>query len=737
MTDEIVNLTLDDAIKLGVQFQQENNHEKAAAVYEQILNVVPDSISALSNLAVSLIHLGQLEAGIQQFAKVTELSPSGDSFMNFANALVQANNLPLALENYIKAVSYAPEHLQNHENFCNFLMTHGDGLIDFLPTAIQNLEKILKKVPQAKHINIELALMYHKSFNLEKAIEYYKKLPKLGIKTAELYNQLGLACLFKNLPNDAENAFLQSVKLNPNFISPHINLGICYEMLSKHQKSIEHNLKAIELDPRDIKPYNNLANLYKNKTRIEESLQCYRKVLEIEPNHTTAYSNLLLSLHYHVYDKKEVFEEHKKYAQILSDVQQAKTYLNTKEKRKLRIGYVSPDFKKHSVAFFIEPIIENHDREKFEIYCYYLQKYEDSFTERFKNMSDKWLVAANWSTPALAQEIYNDKIDILIDLAGHTGNNRLPLFAHKPAPIQMTYLGYPDTTGLSTVDYRIVDQYVEPPEEDGLYTTEKPLRVPHSYFCYTPIEKCPATGDTPALKNGYITFGSFNNYAKVSDAIVDVWAAVLKAIPTSKFLLKNQALKDPDTWQHFKARMVERGIDPHRLHYSKFEKSTQDHLRVYQKVDIALDSFPYNGATTTFEALWMGVPVVTLVGNAHVSRVGKSILATLGFDNLIANTSDEFVSICQTLANDIKYVQNFRQTIREKMQTSPVMDAKTFTKQFEELLLSAWNNWCENQSNQPEQSLQPISNEQTTIATPSKIKKVFFGLRHNKPDYCL
>lgn len=737
MTDEIVNLTLDDAIKLGVQFQQQNNHEKAAAVYQQILAVVPDSISALSNLAVSLIHLGHLEQGIQQFTKITELTPtSGDAFMNLANALVQANNLPLALENYVKAVACTPEHLQLHENFCNLLMQHGDGLIDYFPAAIQYLEKILKKIPQAKHINIELALMYHKSFNLEKAIEYYRKLPKLGIKTAELYNQLGLACLFRNLPADAENAFLQAVKLNPNFISPHINLGICYEMLSKHQKSIEHNLRAIEIDPNDIKPYNNLANLYKNKTNIEESLRCYRKVLELEPNHTTAYSNLLLSLHYHIYDKKEVFEEHKKYAELCkTDLPQ--NYLNTIEKRKLRIGYLSPDFKKHSVAFFIEPIIESHDREKFEIYCYYLQKVEDSFTERFKNMADKWLIVANLSTPALAQEIYNDKIDILVDLAGHTGNNRLPLLACKPAPIQMTYLGYPDTTGLSTVDYRIVDNYVEPEEEGDLYTTEKPLRVPHSYFCYTPIEKCPATGDAPALKNGYITFGSFNNYAKVSDAIVDVWAAVLKAIPASKFLLKNQSLKDPDTWEHFKSRMADRGIDTHRLHYSKFAKSTQDHLRVYQKVDIALDSFPYNGATTTFEALWMGVPVVTLVGNAHVSRVGKSILKTLGFDNLIANTADEFVTICQTLANDVKYVQNFRQTIREKMQNSPVMDAKTFTRQLEELYQRAWNNWCENRSTQNEQISEQPAEQLPQTQSKSPFKKVFFGLRHNKPDYCL
>ncbi len=734
--DEIVNLTLDDAIKLGVKFQQENNHEKAAAIYEQILNVVPDNVSALSNLAVSLIHLGRLELGIQQFAKITELAPSGDAFMNFANALVQGNNFPLALENYVKAVELAPEHLQNHENFCNFLTQHGDGLADLLPNFIQKVANVLKKVPQAKYVNIELALMYHKSFNLDKAIEYYKKLPKLGIKTAELYNQLGLACLFKNLLSDAENAFLQSAKLNPNFISPHINLGICYEMLSKHQKSIEHALKAIEIDPQDVKSYNNLANLYKNQTKIDESIRCYQKVLEIDPNHVQAFSNLLLCYHYAPYDRKEVFEVHKKYATICQ-AELPKSYSNTCEKRKLRIGYVSPDFKRHSVAFFFEPIIENHDHEKFEIYGYHLIKGEDRFTARFKELMDKWIPCSNWSTPYLAQRIYEDKIDILIDLSGHTGNNRLPLFAHKPAPIQMTYLGYPDTTGLSTVDYRIVDQYVEPPEEDGLYTTEKPLRVPHSYFCYTPIEKCPITGDTPALKNGYITFGSFNNYAKVSDTIVDVWAAVLKAIPTSKFLLKNQALKDPDTWQHFKGRMVERGIDPHRLHYSKFEKSTQDHLRVYQKVDIALDSFPYNGATTTFEALWMGVPVVTLVGNAHVSRVGKSILATLGFDNLIANTADEFVTLCQTLAKDVKYIQNFRQTIREKMQKSPVMDAKTFTRELEELYQRAWNNWCENQSNQHEQiSEQPI--EQLPQTQPkSTIKKVFFGLRSNKPNYCV
>lgn len=734
MADEIVNLTLDDAIKLGVQFQQQHEHEKAASIYQQILAVIPDSVNVLSNLAVSLMHLGRLQEGIQQFIKITELTPnSGDAYMNLANAYTQINNFPPALENYIKAVICAPEHVQLHENFCNLLLQHGDALVDYFSIGIQNLEKVLKNNPQAKHINIELALMYHKSFNLNKAIDYYKKLPKLGIKTPELYNQLGLAYLFNNLPAEAENAFLQSTKLNPNFISPHINLGICYEQLSKHQKSIEHNLKAIEIDPRDIKPYNNLANLYKNKTLIEESIRCYRKVLELEPNHTTAYSNLLLSLHYHVYDKKEVFEEHKKYAELCKE-DKPLFYKNSREKRKLRIGYVSPDFKKHSVAFFIEPIIENHDREKYEVYCYYLQKVVDSFTERFKKMADKWLDAANLSAPALAQEIYNDKIDILIDLAGHTGNNRLPLFAHKPAPIQMTYLGYPDTTGLSTVDYRIVDQYVEPPEEDGLYATEKPLRMPHSYFCYTPIEKCPATGDAPALKNGYITFGSFNNYAKVSDTIIDVWAMVLKAIPTSKFLLKNQSLKDPDTWEHFKQRMAERGIDTNRLHYSKFAKSTQDHLRVYQKVDIALDSFPYNGATTTFEALWMGVPVVTLVGNAHVSRVGKSILATLDFDNLIANTSEEFVRICQTLANDVKYIQNFRQMIREKMQKSPVMDAKTFTRELEELYQRAWNNWCENQSDQQHEQLRE---QLPSIQPTSTFKKVFFGLRHHKPDYCL
>jgi|WetSurMetagenome_2_1015567.scaffolds.fasta_scaffold15743_3 protein O-GlcNAc transferase len=733
MTNEIVNLTLDDAIKLGVKFQQQNEHEKAIAVYQQILEAAPDTISVISNLAVSLMHVGQLEAGIQYFIKVTEVAPSGDAFMNLASALMQVNNFPLVFKSYIHALAYFPEHSKLHENLCNLLMQQGDNLIDLLPSAIQALEQLLKKVPQAKHLNIELALMHQKLFNLDQAIEYYKKLPKLGIKSVELYNQLGLAYLFKNQPVDAESPFLQAVKLNPTFISPYINLGICYEMLSKHQKSIEYNLKAIEIDPTDIKPYNNLANLYKNKTMINESLYHYRKVLEIQPNHATAYSNFLLSLHYHTYDKKEVFEEHQKFEKACTSRNPPISYLNTCEERKLRIGYLSPDFKKHSVAFFIEPIIENHDRDKFEVYCYYLQKVEDSFTKRFIELADKWVVAANLSTPGLAQEIYNDKIDILIDLSGHTGNNRLPLFAYKPAPIQITYLGYPDTTGLSTIDYRIVDNYVEPEEEGDLYTTEKLLRMSHSYFCYTPIEKCPVTGDTPALKNGYITFGSFNNYAKVSDVIVDVWAAVLKAIPTSKFLLKNQALKDPDTWEHFKTRMAERGVDTHRLQYSKFAKSTQDHLRVYQKVDIALDSFPYNGATTTFEALWMGVPVITLVGDTHVSRVGKSILATLGFDNLIAHTPDEFVTICQTLANDVNYLQNFRQTIREKMQNSPVMDAKTFTRELEELYQRVWKNWCENRTNQHEQFFEQFSQ----TSSQNAIKKIFFGLRHHKPDYCM
>ena len=351
--------------------------------------------------------------------------------------------------------------------------------------------------------------------------------------------------------------------------------------------------------------------------------------------------------------------------------------------RRLRVGYISRDFTTHSVAYFLEPLLANHDRAAFEIFCYSDVERPDATTARLRTYTDHWCSIVGQSDDAVTGKIRGDAIDILVDLAGHSKGNRLLVFARRAAPVQVTWLGYPNTTGLRSMDYRVTDEISDPTGVAEKLATETLIRLPGGFICYRPASETPELLDPPSRVNGAITFGNFNSIAKLTPEIISLWSQLLNRIPGSKLLLKSNGLGDEVLRARILGNFETGGIDPTRIELLGWTTSTYFHLALYNKIDIALDTSPYNGTTTTCEALWMGVPVVTLVGDRHAARVGASILTQIDMTDCIALNEAAYVDIAFSLANDPEKLNLIRRSCREKLRSSPLMDEAGFARQME------------------------------------------------------
>jgi len=473
--------------------------------------------------------------------------------------------------------------------------------------------------------------------------------------------------------------------------------------------------------------YNQLGNICKNTGRISESLLYRKKALDCEPNNiqykatlgvdiilsgnteeglvllreasekTNAriHSGLLINLHYlPKLETKLLFDEHKKWGQIHVHTNNLRTlHKNTIEPdRKLLIGYISPDFRLHSVIYFLEPILNRGDSHVVENYGYGSIECPDKVTEWAESKFDHYRNIFEVSDEVVASLIEKDKIDILVDLAGHTAGNRLPVLAYKPAPIQFTYLGYPNTTGMETVDYRFTDELVDPPPAEEFYT-EQLVYLPEGFHCYGPPAFAPPVAPPPVLTNGFVTFGSFNNNIKINSTIMEIWADVLKSTPNSRLLLKFKAGNDKKIRERYLNRFGQFGVNRDKIEiYGPREPI--EHLEMYSKVDISLDTYPYNGTTTTCEAMWMGVPVVSLVGEHHASRVGLSLLTRVGLEFFAAATPDEYVAKVTALAQKPKALAKIRSTMRGRMLASSLCNTKKFAGYLESAYRKVWQQWC-------------------------------------------
>jgi predicted O-linked N-acetylglucosamine transferase (SPINDLY family) len=452
--------------------------------------------------------------------------------------------------------------------------------------------------------------------------------------------------------------------------------------------------RAIELNPQYAVGHWDLGTSLKSLGRLDEALDAYREAIRLKPHSPEQGSNYIYTLNYHPgYDAATIFAAHREWGRVHADALTAAAPLHANDRspdRRLRLGYVSGHFWGHAVNFFTEPILASHDHARFEVVCYSNKTGGDETTARLQTYADGWREIAHLADEQVAQMVRDDKIDILVDLAGHIGGNRLLVFARKPAPVQVTYIGYQNTTGMSAMDYRLTDDWSDPPGTDKFYT-EKLVRLPRSFFCYRPSPDAPAVNALPALAAGHLTFGSFNNFAKVTPAVLAAWSRILAAVPGSRIIILANAADS--LRQYLASTFQQHGVDAQR--WTLVDRCPRaEYLERIRSVDIALDPFPFGGHTTTCDALWQGVPVVSLAGGMYAARFGSSALVTLGLNELVASSVDEYVNIAVRSAGDIERLAILRASLRERMAASPLLDFAGFTRNLEAAYCEMWTTWC-------------------------------------------
>jgi predicted O-linked N-acetylglucosamine transferase (SPINDLY family) len=519
--------------------------------------------------------------------------------------------------------------------------------------------------------------------------------------------------LFKKALNYAESGDTQStadcyhqiLTLDPNYFPALVNLGNIVKDQGQYQEALdlyERALIAVEnstdnnSNPAPI--HNNLANIYKDRGQTPKAIEHFRLAVKFDPSLAMGYSNLIFCLNYSSeYQPEQIYQEHLNWNQDLALPlsQEIKPHLNDlNPHRRLKIGYVSKDFGCHPVSYFFGSILANHNRNDFEMICYSNNPNIDDLTRLLQRLADDWRQIDPLSDEEVTDLIRQDQIDILVDLSGHTAGNRMLVFARKPAPIQVSYLAYPNTTALSTMDYRLTDAWADPPRTTEHLHTEQLIRLPHGFLCYQPPSNTPPVNDLPVLQKGYVTFGCFNNLAKVNPELVDYWCQILNTLPTAKMIIKSKPLADPPTRDYLTGLFEQHGINPSRLEIYGNINPYNEHLALYHHIDIALDTFPYHGTTTTCEALWMGIPVITLAGKSHVSRVGVSLLSSVGLQSLIADSPPDYIQKAIVLGQNPPQLQQLRSNLRAMMQSSPLTNGPLFTQSFESALRTMWQNYC-------------------------------------------
>jgi protein O-GlcNAc transferase len=432
--------------------------------------------------------------------------------------------------------------------------------------------------------------------------------------------------------------------------------------------------------------------------RLDESINYFQRAVEINPDHALARFNELFVLNYSPdQSPADIAAKHFEVGRWVGrlGINPKKSFLNQpNEDRALRVAYLSSDFRDHSVAHFILPVLESHDQSRFEIYVYHNHFRTDDFTRRAQRAAFQYREVAGMNDTDLMKQIAADRIDLLVELNGLSRGNRLKMLAQRAAPVQLTWLGYPNTTGLESMDYRIVDAVTDPVDQSENLSSEKLIRMPDVFSVYQPPPGLPAVGSAPFRKNGFVTFGSFNNLPKINAAVLNAWAAILNALPESRILIKSMVLRYQNPARRLLQALLERGVKEDRIDLVGYSKDKAVHLDYYNQVDICLDTFPYNGTTTTCDSLIMGVPVITLEGGDHRSRVGASQLRALGLDDLLAGNENEYVENAVSLALDPDRLQSLRANLRERMKTSPLMNAVAFTRELETAYQKAWTQWC-------------------------------------------
>lgn len=710
---------------LGVVAHQVGQHAAALDLINRSLACDPSQSRFYNNAAEVLRAMGRPSDAASALRRALEISPDEPDYLgNLAIALFDLNELEEAEALFRRAIAGNPALPEPHLHLSRLLQKRGR-----MDDALREAKQAVEVAPGHHNASLNLAMILLADKQLEEAETICRRTISAAPNYSMAYSALGSVLGAKRDHSAAADAFARSVSLNPNDHSAWNGLGVALLQCARFKEAGDAFTNAARLKPDSAGYYNNLASALEEQGEVDEALRVFehaaaidpklatarsnvgkrlmlagrvdeaishfRRALELDPTDSRVGNNLLLALHY-VSDltPEAIFREHAaweaRHARPLKRSVRREDY-NLDPNRRLKIGYVSADFCAHSVADFIEPILAHHDQSRFETTCFSDVRRPDAYTARIKPHAGHWIETAHLTDDELASLVGERGIDILIDLAGHTANNRLLTFARKPAPVQVTYLGYPDTTGLTTIDWRLTHALADPVGMTESLHTERLYRLPRSFLCYQPFvlsDELAARRETDDDKCA-ITFASFNSLSKVTPTVVEAWSRVLHATPGSRMLVKALALQGMAR-DRLLALFAGNGIAPDRIELLGRIADFGHHLELYNRVDIALDTFPYHGTTTTCEALWMGVPVVTLAGRAHVSRVGVSLLNQVNLGNLVADNPDQYVSIATALAGDRLRLRELRSNLRDRMRQSPLLDAPGVTRDLEHAYRQMW-----------------------------------------------
>lgn len=605
------------------------------------------------------------------------------------NALEREGQFDSALQCYEAAIRLAPTMARAYLNRGNVLLESGDA-----QAALAAYQTALAQNPvyAAAHYNMGNAFV--RLGRHQDAVSAYHK--AIALKPDFVDAEVALGAVLDDLRqfDAAVASYRRALAIRPDYAQVHSNLGNALKELGQFDAAAASYRRALELEPDYAEGHNNLGNVLKDLGQLSEAEASYRHALALNPGYLEAHSNLLFLLNYS--DSKEaslLLSEAQRYGDLVARLAHGPVHRRPvpESERCLRVGFVSGDFRAHPVSYFFEGVLAalvSRTTGRLAFFCYHNHPSSDAVTQRLKTLCLGWCSVAGLSDEALTRRIGDDKIDILIDLAGHTAHNRLPLFACKPAPLQLSWLGYFASTGVAAIDYLIADPWTLPQSEEANFT-EKIWRLPETRLCFTPPDVNVAINPLPALTNGYLTFGCFNNLSKMNDRVVALWAQVLAAVPDSRLFLKSPQLKEVSAQRNVAARFAASGIDPARLILEGLSPRAE-YLKTYQRVDIALDPFPYTGGTTTCEALWMGVPVLTVAGQRFLSRQGVGLLMNAGLPQWVAADSGDYLARAKSHAGDLKSLALLRAGLRQQVLASPLFDAPRFAQQFELALHAMW-----------------------------------------------
>ena len=650
---------------LGNVYTLKNRHNDAQASYREALRLDPHNALAYCNLGNSLESSGKSDEAIAYYQDALRVNP------DLVEALINLGNI------------YFKQSRLDESMACQF--------------------KALQLVPSSVQALNTLGNIHARQSKPDDAMTNYRQALRFDPKNAITYCNVGNLLQTLDRSDEAAIYFQKALSLDPGCAGAYIGLGNIASDNNRDEEALSWHLKALRLRPSLSQAYNNIGGIYIRQGNVDEALKYYREAVRLDPHNAEAHSSLLFaSSHSENIEPAALYAEHVRWGEMHGQPSTSVIpHENTRDPNKrLRIGYVSGDFRNHPVGVFIEQVLTHHDRRKFEIYCYNNYPKGDNLTERLRQHTHHWRDVVNQSDVDLAKLIRRDGIDILIDLAGHTTWNRLLTFAYKPAPVQATWMSYIATTGLKAIDYIIANRYIIPPNEERYYT-ERVIRLPNSFLCFTAPRFDINVGALPALLQKRVTFGCFNNAAKITETVVNCWAKVLHALPDARLHLKHKVYRDTKAQQRYRDLFVRQGIDPERIIF--LSQSPRDlYLAAYNEVDIGLDPFPYNGGTTTIESLWMGVPVITLRGDRFVSHMGENIMMNLGLPECVTDSQEAYIAKAVALASDLPRLAELRTGLRDQLLKSTLCDGPGFTNDLEATYRTMWKNWCETQPHKHE-----------------------------------